>query len=459
MKKYKYTIKLLILLSLLTSIGGIGLYTSTLLTKSNEEREKTTLLHYTSLAAGGLDIQKLKALTGSEKDLSDAGYNALKEKLIYFTKETPSAKWYYVFKKVEDRVIFLADSEKVDSSSYSPPGSIYEEVSDELNSSFSSGQKFTEGPLTDEYGVWISALVPIKDPQTGEVLCVLGVDIELSTWVAITQSHKLSIMLISVLSLLIVVILFTWHSYGLMHKEEIKKSYIKEQAALKAKSHFLATMSHEIRTPLNGIISFLRLLEDTRLDEKQQELIDLTSQCSNSLLVLLNDILNFSKLEVGKLTLNPVPFKLNEFLKRIEKMVEPSLRDLELVVHTEGEDKYAIGDETRLGQVLINLLNNAIKFTPTFGGIILYVDANNLQQTHFAVTDSGIGLSKKNMKKIFTPFVQADSSTTRLYGGCGLGLSICKGIINLMGGDIWVKSKEKVGSAFHFTINLSGQPV
>ena len=105
----------------------------------------------------------------------------------------------------------------------------------------------------------------------------------------------------------------------------------------------------------------------------------------------------------------------------------------------------------------MNLLSNSIKFTPNTGGIILYIDPSNIQQTHFVVTDSGIGISQKNLERLFTPFTQAESSTTRLYGGCGLGLSICKELVNIMDGQIWIKSKETVGSAFHFTANLSGQ--
>ncbi len=230
------------------------------------------------------------------------------------------------------------------------------------------------------------------------------------------------------------------------------------EAHAQAKSEFLANMSHEIRTPLNGIFGTVQLLGKSTLDEDQKELLDMMKNSSQSLLKIVNDVLEFSKLEAGKLILEKTEFILTESIKTAMASVRFEAEKKELKLETiieKGVDANYIGDPYRLGQVLLNLVHNAIKFTPQGGTVTLKVEtaasSNNGIMLHFSVKDTGIGIAAEKRDAIFQAFTQADTSSTRKFGGTGLGLSIAHKIVHLMGGDIWVESTLGKGSTFNFT--------
>jgi signal transduction histidine kinase/DNA-binding response OmpR family regulator/HPt (histidine-containing phosphotransfer) domain-containing protein len=255
------------------------------------------------------------------------------------------------------------------------------------------------------------------------------------------------------------------------HTADLEHARTAADAANRAKSEFLANMSHEIRTPMNAIIGMSYLALKTGLDERQAGYVNKIYVASNTLLGIINDILDFSKIEAGRLDIEKAPFLLDEVFSTTSTLVAQKAEDkgLELIFHISGDvPQGLLGDSTRLGQVLVNIIGNAIKFTDK-GEITVSCSVTrpapdtagplepdeDTAEILFSIKDTGIGMTGEQMSKLFNPFTQADSSTTRLYGGTGLGLTITKRIIQMMGGDIWIESEQGRGTTVNFTVRLA----
>ncbi|MBL8891516.1 MAG: response regulator [Planctomycetaceae bacterium] len=425
------------------------------------------------------------------RDVNDSEsetYLGLIDRQIQWKKVNPSAHSVYTMRRMSDGTVqIIVDPENDydkngvidgENEARTDIGELYEDYTDAMMQAFDGEVAFDDVPYSDRWGVWVSAYAPIYAAD-GSVDGLVGVDFSAAEWIKTLLVARGVVLVISfgIIVALVAGLSFNatlHHQLELTHlfsqqlqaqtkslqeaNEEISRARDSANQASRAKSDFLANMSHEIRTPMNGIMGLTELVLNTELQAEQRRHLELIQSSADALMTVLNDILDFSKIEANKMTLDPHPFDIRDMLGDALKLfgLRAHHKQIELAfrISSDVPDR-VVGDAGRIRQVLVNLVGNAIKFTHE-GEVVVSVDAiacdSDACRLKFHVRDTGIGIDKAGLARLFEPFNQADNSTTRKYGGTGLGLTICQRLVHLMGGTLVMESEPGVGTSVQFEL-------
>ena len=411
------------------------------------------------------------------KDQSDEKKQLYKDISSYFNeiRTLNSTRYIYTAKKNEEgKLVYVVDGLDPDADDVRHPGDyIEEEMVPYIDRAISGENVYSQDIIDTTWGPIFTACYPVRANHdgTGEIIGAFCIEMDMqSAYGMVEKTNHISIICGLVAgAVLLLICLYTYYVYQKSKAEEQKQKQLlmtaaeEADAANKAKSAFLLSMSHDIRTPMNAIIGFTNIALHQNTVSDIHDSLEKVQQSSNHLLSLLNDVLDFTRIESGKVTISPEPVDITQLTDNVQAIMNGLLynRDLKFEVHREiPKNPYVLADVVRIREVLVNLLGNAVKFTKDGGKITLdissYPGADEKHIiTRYVVRDNGIGMSEEFQKKLFDPFSQEDDANARTqYKGTGLGMAITKKYVDMMGGSIAVESKKGVGSTFTVEIPL-----
>ena len=410
-------------------------------------------------------------------DQSDEKNPLYKDISSYFNevRTLNSTRYIYTAKKNEEgKLVYVVDGLDPDADDVRHPGDyIEDEMVPYIDRAISGENVYSQDIIDTTWGPIFTACYPVSANRdgTGEIIGAFCIEMDMqSAYGMVEKTNRISIICGLVAgAVLLLICLYTYYVYQKSKAEEQKQKQLlmnaaeEADAANKAKSAFLLSMSHDIRTPMNAIIGFTNIALHQNTVSDIQDSLEKVQKSSNHLLSLLNDVLDFSRIESGKVTISPEPVDITQLTDNVQAIMNGLLynRDLKFEVHRENlKNPYVLADVLRIREVLVNLLGNAVKFTKDGGEITLdissYPGADEKHIiTRYVVRDNGIGMSEEFKKKLFDPFSQEDYANARtLYKGTGLGMAITKKYVEMMGGSIAVESKKGAGSTFTVEIPL-----
>lgn len=410
-------------------------------------------------------------------DQSDEKNPLYKDISSYFNevRTLNSTRYIYTAKKNEEgKLVYVVDGLDPDADDVRHPGDyIEDEMVPYIDRALSGENVYSQDIIDTTWGPIFTACYPVSANHdgTGEIIGAFCIEMDMqSAYGMVEKTNHISIICGLVAgAVLLFICLYTYYVYQKSKAEEQKQKQLlmnaaeEADAANKAKSAFLLSMSHDIRTPMNAIIGFTNIALHQNMVSDIHDSLKKVQQSSNHLLSLLNDVLDFSRIESGKVTISPEPVDITQLTDNVQAIMNGLLynRDLQFEVHRESlKNPYVLADVVRIREVLVNLLGNAVKFTKDGGAITLDISSYpGADEKHiiirYVVRDNGIGMSEEFQKKLFDPFSQEDDANARTqYKGTGLGMAITKKYVDMMGGSIAVESKKGVGATFTVEIPL-----
>ena len=411
------------------------------------------------------------------KDQSDEKKQLYKDISSYFNeiRTLNSTRYIYTAKKNEEgKLVYVVDGLDPDADDVRRPGDyIEEEMVPYIDRAISGENVYSQDIIDTTWGPIFTACYPVtaNHDGTGEIIGAFCIEMDMqSAYGMVEKTNHISIICGLVAgAVLLLICLYTYYVYQKSKAEEQKQKQLlmnaaeEADAANKAKSAFLLSMSHDIRTPMNAIIGFTNIALHQNTVSDIHDSLEKVQKSSNHLLSLLNDVLDFTRIESGKVTISPEPMDITQLTDNVQAIMNGLLynRDLKFEVHRESlKNPYVLADVVRIREVLVNLLGNAVKFTKDGGAITLDISSYpGADEKHiiirYVVRDNGIGMSEEFQKKLFDPFSQEDDANARTqYKGTGLGMAITKKYVDMMGGSIAVESKKGVGATFTVEIPL-----
>ncbi|MFH0969169.1 MAG: ATP-binding protein [Patescibacteria group bacterium] len=422
----------------------VGIFSSFYVYIKISSFEKQSLLNRSATLSKSLNTDWIASLSGDESDILNPDYAIIKEKIVAVKRINPDARFVYISGRKDGQVYFMVDSEDPGSDSYSPPGQIYPEATQDFYSMFDTGSPLIEGPVSDRWGSWISALSPIVNPETQKIIAVVGMDIE-------ALNYTKTVWLYSSLPLLVTLILLAMIATGWI----IRK---KEEKILELKSEFVSIASHDIRSPLNGILWSLENLiskSSISLEKDKLDSLRLIEESCRNLLRIINDFLLIPPLEAGGI--KKLAVRDADIVELIKKAADDlnlmaSKKSIKIIIKESMPPKIMLQcDPEKLKRVFSNIIDNAIKYSQP--GSQIEIDRKMEKKFNiFSFKDQGIGISNKDRLKIFQGFFRTDSAKKFAVSGTGLGLYYVKKVVSLQGGKIWFESEENKGTTFYIAL-------
>lgn len=395
-------------------------------------------------AADALQPEDIKALKGDSSDLKNPVYKRLKDRLAQIRLDNEGVRLVYLMGRHDKNVFFFIDSEAPGSYNYSPPGQIYHEASVKLQGAFSSNEAFIDGPVRDRQGIWMSALAPIVDPNTGNILGVLGVDTP-------ALDYYMEILIYVLIPLCLAAIPLA----GLIRDRKLEN---KEREITALKNQFMSIASHELRSPLTGMLWAIQSMlrdPDKSLSKQQRELLNDMYHSTEASLVTVNEILDFSVFERGQTAeMQHETLDLVSVINEVRATLKLGAQEKKLKLSKVGEwpeHTYVVGDVAALKRALMNIVSNAIKYSRPETTIEFGYHAKGDEQI-VSIRDQGIGIPKSEQKRVLQGYYRAKNAVKMQANGTGLGLWITRLIIEQHEGSLWLESHENKGTVIFISL-------